>query len=207
MTPEITRGIRRRYPLFIGSLLPTALVAWRPHCTMRPVGAKSSHSPSASSPGVRSNAAALPHNVVSVAPGIRDVLNGASEFARSRFVELQMAVEPRLVAQVDAGQFHACLNHLVHGAIARAGSGVLVTAIQRADAVEIAVLDDGINPAGSRSGDITLPDQETLVPSGATLSADYHPERGTTIVLRLPQPDWLPLASDADSGSVVSTEL
>ena len=54
-----------------------------------------------------------------------------------------MAVEPCLVAQIDAAEHRTCLRGLVRDAIRRASSGVLVTAMHQADGVEIAILDDG----------------------------------------------------------------
>lgn len=193
----------------IEDLLPAALAAWLSRHGMRPVDARvaaqSNRQPAAlprtvTSGTVTPDVAASLGGLVAVAPGIQAALAAASDFARSRCIELQMAVEQRLIAQADAAEYQGCLHCLILGAIARAGSGVLVTAMRQGDGVEIAVLDDGIAPARGR------PDCAAgqSVPFGGSLSASYQPDRGTMILLRLPQAGWLLPRSDADTADGVA---
>jgi hypothetical protein len=189
--------------MLIGDLLPAALAAWMPHRASRPASMRVSHPPTAPARTARLDPAALPRGLVAVAPETQAVLAAAKDFARGRSVELQMAVEPHLVAQADAADYQTCLRQLILDAIGRAHSGVLVTAMRQADGVEIAVLDDGTVPTGARRDSATPPSAALSVPlaipPGATLSVDCQPERGTTVLLRLPLPNWLPPLSDADA--------
>jgi hypothetical protein len=189
--------------MFIGDLLPAALAAWVPRRAGRPASMRVGHPPTASARTVRPDPAAFPRGLVAVAPETETVLAAANDFARGRSVELQMAVEPHLIAQADAAEYQTCLRQLILDAIGRAHSGVLVTAMRQADSVEIAVLDDGTAPTGARRDSSTPPSTEPSVPPaippGATLSVDCRPERGTTILLRLPLPNWLPPLSDTDA--------
>ncbi|MGA3403996.1 MAG: hypothetical protein ABSC95_32715 [Acetobacteraceae bacterium] len=183
--------------MFIGHLLPAALAAWKPRRAMSGGDAQISRSIAAPPPAFRRPAVALPHGLVAVAPATRTALAAAGDAARSRFVELQMAVEPCLIVQADAAEYQASLRHLILDAIGRAGSGVLVTAVSLAGGVEIAVLDDGVPPAGRRS-DCPMRTREPATPLGGTISVHYQPGQGTTVLLRLPQPAWRPPPSDAD---------
>jgi hypothetical protein len=133
--------------------------------------------------------AALPDGMLAVAQETRIALASVTEFAHSRFVELQMAVEPQLVVAAHVAEYRTCLHRLLLGAIGRANTGVLVTAMPQADCVEIAVLDDGVVPAGARLDDLTEVGSDPSVPPGGTLTVSHHPAQGTTILLRLPRPD------------------
>lgn len=200
--------------MFLGNLLPAAFAAWSRWRRVHGVVRQTRRPPVEPSHTDRSSAAALPHGLVAVAPETQAVLAAADAFAHSRFVELQMAVEPDLIAQVDAAEYRIFLRHLLVAAVGRALGSVLVTAMRRADGVEIAVLDDGNAPRGAPrdgsaqpatqpSGHLTtdppghhpmtqppgLPGGAPAVPQGGILTADYQPERGTTIRLRLPRPD------------------
>lgn len=192
--------------MILGGLFPAALTAWRPRRATRPADAQVGRPPASFTPAA---APVLPRGVVAIEPETQSALTAASDFARGRFVELQMAVEPHLIAQADAAEYQKCLEHLIHRAIGRASSGVLVTAMRQADGVEIAVLDDGADPGGDPGNCSVPPAEEPPVPVGGLLSASYQAELGTTVMLRLPQPDWLPFQSDADAadGIWVSAEL
>ena len=122
----------------------------------------------------------LPGGTVDVETETRLALIALEDSARSRFVELQMAVEPFLAAQVDMTECQNCLRALMAGAIIRAESGVLVTAMRRGDSVDIEILDDGAAYSA-----IELPDTSSL-PQGMTVATDYLPEQGTKVLLRLP---------------------
>ena len=182
--------------MLIGDLLPAALAAWKPRRATHQVAAQTSDAPIARSPSVRPKPIAVPHGVLALAPETRTVLSGALDFARSRYVELQMAVEPGVVAQVDAVAYRTCLHDLLSEAIVRAASGVLVTAVRQGDGVEVAVLDDGSDSTGPRRDGST---QVAAVPPGASLVTDSPPQRGTTVLLRLPRSNWLPRPSDVDA--------
>lgn len=197
-------GIRRRSLKFIGDLLPAALTAWLQRRGTGPVNERISRPPATFPSTAPLDQAGLPSGLIALAPETQAALAAASEFACSRGVELQMGVEPRLIAQADAAEFQACLRHLILRAIGRAGSGVLVTAMRQADGVEIAVLDDGTAPAGAPPDRLTQADGGPSAPLGGTLSAEYQPERGTTVLLRLPQPGWLLPPSDADTADAIA---
>lgn len=177
----------------IGGLLPAALSAWMPRRAVRAVSTRTDHLPLRA---VRSTADAVPRGMIAIAPETHTALAATIGFARSRSVDLQMAADPSLVAQVDAQGYQTCLRQLIQQAVGRASSGVLVTAMRQADGVEIAVLDDG---AGVQGPMATHPP----LPPGCTLTADYQPDRGTTILLRLPLPDgpadWLPAPRNAEA--------
>ena len=80
-----------------------------------------------------------------------------------------------------------CLRGLVRDAIGRASSGVLVTAMRQAEGVEIAVLDDGTDPAHQQSAGAAQPGRELPLPRGATLIARYEQGRGMTMLLSVRQ--------------------
>jgi hypothetical protein len=197
-------GIRRRCLTFIGDLFPAALAAWLPWRGTGVVNARISRPPATFPSTVPSDQAGLPRGLIALAPETQAALAAASGFARSRGVTLQMAVEQGLVAQADAVECQACLRHLILGAIGRADSSVLVTAMRQPDGVEIAVLDDGAAPAGARPDRLTQAVGGPSAPLGGTLRAEYQPERGTTVLLRLPQPGWLLPPSDADAAEAIA---
>jgi hypothetical protein len=190
---EIIMGIRPRSLTSIGDLLPAVFAAWKPRNRMRPVDVPTRQPPAEAPCAVWPNAAALPSGVIAVAQETRTALAAVTDLARNSSVELQMAVDHDLVAQVDAGEFRTCLRELLSGAIGRAQSGVLVTAMRQADSVEIAVVDDGAAPAGTRRGGAPQPaglsSGEPTVPQGGTLTTHYQPDHGTTNLLRLPWAD------------------
>jgi hypothetical protein len=190
--------------MFIEDLLPAALAAWLPWRGTRSVNSRISRPLAAISRPLPSDPAGLPSGSVAIARETQAALAAASGFARSRSVELQMAVDPRLIAQADASECQTCLRHLIRGAIGRANSAVLVTAMRQADSVEIAVLDDGTAPPGAQPDGLAQLDGAPSVPLGGTLSAKYEPEHGTTILLRLPQPGWLRTPSDAEAADGIS---
>lgn len=187
----------------IVDLLPAALAAWKPRRAAPPPDVQLSHPIAVPRPPVTRSAVALPRNTASVARETQTVLTGVSGHARSRFVELQVAVEPGLVVQADPADYRMCLRDLLLAAIGRASGGVLVTAMRQPGGVEITVLDDGIavsdaQPDGPASGA-----DDMFVPAGGTLCAGYRPQCGTTVRLHLPQPDGLALPSDADADGEV----
>lgn len=195
--------------MFLGNLLPTAFATWSRWRRVHGVVRQTRRPPVEPSHTDRSPAAALPHGLVAVAPETQAVLAAANDFARNRFVELQMAVEPDLIARVDAAEYRIFLRHLLVAAIGRAWGSVLVTAMRQADGVEIAVLDDGAAPSGAPRYSFAQPTTQPpvqptthpttdppgqpggapAVPQGGILTAHYQPQRGTTIRLRLPRPD------------------
>jgi hypothetical protein len=125
----------------------------------------------------------LPLGVVDVATEARLALTVLEDTARRRFVDLQMAVEPFLVAKADINDCQNCLRTLLAAAIDRADSGVLITAVRRGDSVDIDILDDcGTEPASMH---LLNPDS---VPQGVTVTAEYLRDHGTKISLRLPYP-------------------
>jgi hypothetical protein len=192
----------------IGSLLPAALTAWMPRRATRSVHVGKSRLPPRSA---WSNTGALPRGMVAVAPETRAALAATSDFARSRSIALQMAADPDLIAQVDLAEYQTCLRSLIRDAIGRACSGVLVTAMRQADGLEIAVLDDGTDPAGTIVDSGAQSERTTPVPHGGSLTANYQPEQGTTILLRLPATDlprrWGASDADAARGAAVSARL
>jgi hypothetical protein len=184
--------------MVVGYLLPAALALWQARRAIPMRDVQFSRPPRSSSLAAWS-ADALPDGVVAIAQETRTALDAVSDFARGRYVDLQMAVEPHLIAQAQTADCQTCLRHLLLDAISRASGGVLVTAMRRAGGVEIAVLDDGIAPAGARPNGSTERDLARSTPAGGTLSADYHPAQGTTILLRLPQPELRPVTADDES--------
>jgi len=126
-------------------------------------------------------ATSLPWGSVDVETETRLALTSLEDSARSRFVELQMAVEPSLAAQADMHECQNCLRVLMAAAISRAESGVLVTAMRRGDNVDIEILDDGTTAYSA----IELPDRGNL-PKGTIVAADYLPDQGTKVLFRLP---------------------
>jgi hypothetical protein len=192
--------------MFFVDRLPLARAVWKSHHAVprrdASIGRMFPAASSSAGPLASLAHGRLPHGMAALAPETRAALAAVGEFARNRFVELQMAVEPRLVAQVHAADYQTCLRHLLLGAIGRAASGVLVTAEHRVDTVEIAVLDDGCAAAG---GSPQQPAWEGAIPLGYTLKADYHPDSGTTVVLRLPLPDRSEFALDDDAIDALTT--
>jgi hypothetical protein len=138
--------------------------------------------------------AALPRGMASVEHETPTALAAIIDYARSRFVELQIAIQPGLVVQADPADYRICIRDLLVAAIDRASSGVLVTAMRHADGTEITVLDDGT--ADARPGGGTPGVDAKSVPACGTLRTDYHPQRGTTVRLQLPQPDGFAWPSD-----------
>lgn len=201
MKSDITssaRFYRRESVMFIGDLLPAAFASWKFHRAM-PVGKQGLGRMLEAESRAARPATALPPGLVAVASETRIALNATGGFARSRSVELQMAVELDLIVEADAAECQACLRHLILGAIGRAGGAVLVTATRQAGGVEIAVLDDGVGPEpngatanGARSA-----------PLGGTLRIEHRPGRGTSILLWLPQPARLsfPVGAIGDVGA------
>jgi signal transduction histidine kinase len=185
--------------MLIGDLLPAALAAWKPRRATQATDVQFSRPIAAPRRPVTWGAAALPRGMALVERETQAALAAVSDYARTRFVELQIAVEAGLVVQAEPADYRTCLGNLLLGAISRAVSGVLVTAMRRVDGVEITVLDDGTASAGARPDGSTRGVNDPSVPAGGTLGADYHPQRGTTVRLRLPQPDGLPVPSDADA--------
>jgi len=128
----------------------------------------------------RQPAASLPDGTVDMETEARLALTALEESARRRFVELQMAVEPFLTAQADMHECQRSLRALMAGAISRAESGVLVTAMRRGDSVNVEILDDGIAACSA----VDLPNGSSL-PQGATVAVESLPEQGTKVLLRL----------------------
>jgi hypothetical protein len=158
--------------------------------------ARTSRSQAAQPPArtpVQPPAASLPPGVVDVETETRLALTVLEDTARRRFVDLQMAVEPLLVAQVDINDCQACLRELLAAAINRADSGVLITARRQGDHVNIEILDD----CGSAPAAIHLPEPK-CVPNGATVTAEYQPQHGAKVSLRLPYP-LIDAAGDAEA--------
>ena len=135
--------------MLFGDLLLAAHAAWKPRRATAKRDKQTSATQTAA-PRPARLAAALPEGLLAVAHETRITLESVTEFARSRFVELQMAVEPHVVATAYVTEYRACLQRLLLGAVGRASSGVLVTAMPQADCVEVAVLNDGVIPAGAR---------------------------------------------------------
>ena len=125
----------------------------------------------------------MPRGVIDVETEIRSAMTALRDAARTRRIELQMAVQPGLTAEADMG-CQACLRDLIAAAIGRAESSVLATAMRRGDSVAIEVLDDGATvPAGA----VALP--ELGVPSeAASITAEYRPNQGTRVLLCLASP-------------------
>jgi hypothetical protein len=142
--------------------------------------------------------------VIAIAPETQAVLAAEDDFARNLFVELRMAVEPCLVAQIDAAEYRTCLRGLVRDAIGRASSGVLVTAMHQADGVEIAILDDGTDPAHQQFAGAAEPGRELPLPRGATLIGRYEQGHGTTMLLSLPQPERMPFHPAAGAADEIA---
>jgi len=113
----------------------------------------------------------------------RLALTVLADAARSRFVELQMAIEPFLVAKADFDDCQRCLRALLAAAIDRAESGVLITAARRGDSVHVTILDD----CGTAPAAIHLPERDSM-PQGSTATAEYLPGQGAKVSLRLPCP-------------------
>jgi hypothetical protein len=180
--------------MIFGNLFPATLAVWKPRRAIASADARIGRLLVAYPRITRADAGALPHGMIAVAPETQSALAATVDFARGRCVDLQMAVEPGLTAQADAAEYRACLRQLILGAIGRASTGVLVTAMRRGDSVEVAVLDDGSAPAGAGTSSPPQPEAEQAIPLGATLTTDYRPEHGTTVLLRLPQPDLPPPA-------------
>lgn len=128
-------------------------------------------------------AASVPRGVVNVETEIRQALTALQETARRRFVELEMAVEPSLVAKADTNDCQTWLRTLLAAAIDRAESGILVTAIRHGDSVHIEILDDGATEPAS----IHVPSPHIL-PPGATVTAENLRGQGVKVSLCLPYP-------------------
>lgn len=172
----------------IAQLLPATLTAWHPGRAKRFVGALIGYVHSVAPRSGRPDPA-LPHDLVSVEPEIRAALAAAGGFARRRRVALQTAVETGLMAETDAAELRICLHHLIHGAVGRAHGSVLVTAMHHDDGVEIAVLDDATDPVDMRHVDPTQQAEGFPLPHGATMTVHHQMDEGTSIMLRLTQPD------------------
>jgi hypothetical protein len=174
--------------MFFGDPLPVTLAVWKPRRAIPSEIARISRPPVSHPRTFRPGADNVPRSMI-VAPETLSVLTAASGFARGRLVNLQMAIEPGLAACVDAAEYRTCLHQLILAAIGRASSGVLVTAMRRADSVEVAVLDDGGASAGAPRASPAQPAAEAALPVGAVLTTDYRPEYGTTVLLRMPPAD------------------
>lgn len=140
--------------------------------------------PRASDADERLQPAALDASRIDVAALARMALSSLAAAAHGRRVKLQMAVEPMLTAHSDIAACQACVRDLLAGAISRAESGVLLTAMRHDAGIDIELLDDG---ATAPTGAIRLPGAHTL-PSGATVSGEFLPARGSKVLLHLPGP-------------------
>ena len=152
----------------IVDLLPAALAAWKPRRAALPPDVQFSHPIAVPRHPVTRSAVALPRNMASVARETQTVLTGVSGHARSRFVELQVAVEPGLVVQADPADYRMCLRDLLLAAIGHASGGVLITAMRQAGGVEITVLDDGIAVSDAQPDGLASGADDMFVPAGGT---------------------------------------
>ena len=121
----------------------------------------------------------LPPRSVDVDAEISVVLAELAPSATRRFVVLEKAVQPELVASADVAEFRACLRDLVANAVNRAARRVLVAAMRQAEAVELTILDDGANAIGEiDTGRMTMP-------ADSRVEAEHHPGCGTTVHLHI----------------------
>lgn len=177
--------------MFVGSLLPRAIYARKrravppapPRIASRPVWQPAEQT-------------LLPGSA-EVETEVRAALAAVSEAACNAHIELQLACAPRLCAFLEPAVLRTCLRDLLAAAIARAGSGVLVTSAARADSIEIAILDDGPLPPGAAAAAAPAPD---ALPDGARCTAAYSPGRGTVMTLLVPLAA-VPGASDAEGAA------
>ena len=165
--------------MFIGSLLPAAVAARK----LR--RASPGPLPRAVWPQARQDTPTdLPHGVAMVEAETQTALAALNAVACDRFVELQVACEPHLFARAEPGDLQSCLRGLLSAAIDRATSGVLVTATKQPDTIEITVMDDGCVRTGIPAAEQQL---HYALPAGASLTASYRRDEGTTVVLHVPR--------------------
>jgi hypothetical protein len=122
----------------------------------------------------------LPRGHIAVEERLRRLLAAIEGLARTRFVELQIAVEPGLSAPSNPAEFDTCVHQLLVAAVARARGAVLVTTMHQAGAVELAILDDG--DAGGGATDAML-----VAPAGASVVHEHQARCGNAVRLVMPQ--------------------
>ncbi len=120
---------------------------------------------------------------------LRAMLSDLDAVAAGGLVRLELAVEPGLVARTDQGALRQIASDLVRSAIDQSAGGcVLVAAGRRSGAVQIAVVDDGAGQdRGAQEARLRMAERLAAL-QGATLEVTVRPNRGTTAVLRLPEP-------------------
>ena len=131
----------------------------------------------------------MPRGVIDVETEIRCALTALGDAARTRSIELQMAVEPGLTAAADMG-CQTWLRDVLAAAIGRAESGVLATAMRRGGNVAIEVLDDGATAPATA---VSQPEPGALS-EGASITVEYQQGRGTRVVICLSSPLSSPAA-------------
>lgn len=131
-------------------------------------------------------------DVAAEAAGVMRQFEGA---AASKFVALQIAVQPGLTVRVDPGAFRAVLSDLLDTAIDQAAGGrVLLGATRSGNRIRISVSDDGARADGPRR-EASLRDAERLAAMhGAVMRVDARPSEGTTVDYLLPVHDGVPRA-------------
>src|SRR5690349_5360904 len=100
--------------------------------------------------------------MIDVAAEAAGVMRQFEGTAASKFVALQMAVQPGLTVRVDPGAFRAVLSDLLDTAIDEAAGGrVLLGAARSGNRIRISVSDDGVHADGPRR-EASLRDTERL---------------------------------------------
>jgi len=129
-------------------------------------------------------------DVAAEAAGVMRQFEGT---AASKFVALQIAVQPGLSVRVDPGAFRAVLSDLLDTAIDQAAGGrVLLGAARSGNRIRISVSDDGARVDGPRR-EASLRDAERLAAMhGAVMRVDARPSEGTTVLYLLPVHDGAP---------------
>jgi hypothetical protein len=128
--------------------------------------------------------------MIDVAAEAAAVMRQFEGTAASKFVALQMAVQPGLTVRVDPGAFRAVLSDLLDTAIDQAAGGrVLLGASRSGNRIRVSVSDDGARADGLRR-EASLRDAERLAAMhGAVMRVDARPPEGTTVHYMLPLHD------------------
>jgi len=128
-------------------------------------------------------------DVCVVATEVLSALDRLAGFAARRFVAVDHAVHPALVAAMSPAVLREALTEVLADAIRSAAGGqVLVTGLRCGRRVVIAISDDGPIEEDARREIALRHVGELLARHGGALSIEYHHTDGATVTVRLPTP-------------------
>jgi hypothetical protein len=133
-----------------------------------------------------------PHLVapfVDLEAALRDVLVVVEAVARSRWVSMELAVDPAMTVSMDPSALRMALHDIMVTAInATLGGQVLVAAATFGRELHIRITYDG-SGADQQCRETSMRRTEASIAlQGGSIAIEARPGRGTTVTVRLPMP-------------------